>query len=70
MQLELIEQEMENEPLKCFKYNYTIDGENAKYSHFNAVLSVSDDGEKLIIKTIRPNSEFNKPKFILEADRK
>ena len=60
---------MESNPVKCFKYNHTIDGNNASCTHFSAILSISDDGEMLVIKTIRLNTKYNRPEFILEADR-
>lgn len=68
VQLELIEDSMEETPIKCYKYNYTLDGRPSAQSQYSSVLSISDDGETLIITTIRPNKKFNEPQYILEAD--
>lgn len=60
---------MEN-PIKCVKYNYTLESQNTLCGHFSSVLSISGDGEMLIITTIRPNKKSNQPQYILEADHK
>lgn len=59
---------MENEPIKCFKFNYSLDDAIQKYSSFRSILSISDDGEGININNLRPNDEKNKDEFILEAD--
>lgn len=55
---------MENNPIKCQKYNYSLDAAIQKYSSFNATLSISGDGESIVITNIRLNEKFNKPQYI------
>ena len=68
-QLENIEEIMEVEPIKAIKFNYTVDYKQNQLTQYSSVISISDNADKIIITTIRPNSKFNKPEYILEADK-
>lgn len=59
---------MESEPIKCYKFNYSLDDAIQKYSSFRSILSISNDSEGIIITNLRPNDKYNKPEYILEND--
>lgn len=50
---------MEDHPIKCVKYNYTLDSQNTQQSQFSSVLSISNDGDMIVITTMRPNKKYN-----------
>lgn len=62
--LEMIEEDMELRPIKCQKYNYTLDDAIQNYTQFSSLLSISDDGSMIILTNIRPNENYNNPEYI------
>ena len=41
--------QMQEEPIRCIKYNYSIDPEGQNHLQFDALIHVSENGEELII---------------------
>ena len=56
---------MQAEPIRCIKYNYSIDPEGQNHLQFDALLQVSQDGKELLIYNKKPNDN---PEYIPEAD--
>ena len=64
--MEMILESMKVYPIKCIKYNNTLeDSVQSNYS-FDSFLTVSNDGTKLIISNKKPTASANE--YILDAD--
>ena len=46
---------MKNQRILCFKYNYSLDEGISDYPFCESYLSLSEDGEKILILNKKPN---------------
>ena len=53
------------DPIKCVKYNYSLEEEIQNQLQFDGTIQLSEDGQELIIINKKPNTN---PEYILEAD--
>ena len=62
---ETILQKMRDDPIKCMKYNYSLDADIQDNLQYDSLLTVSEDGKKLKLINKKP---VEKEHFMLEAD--
>jgi len=47
-------QELQENPIKCVKYNYSLDAGIQNHLQFESLIKVSDDGKRLILTLKKP----------------
>ena len=57
--------QLQAHPIKCVKYNHSLDADIQNYLQFESLISVSECGQRLIITNKKP---CENPDYILEAD--
>ena len=58
-------EQLRRHPIKCVKYNHSLDAGIQSYLQFESLISVSECGQRLIITNKKP---CENPDYILEAD--